>query len=249
MHRALPILMLMAGVAAADEVQLRNGRKITNCIAKQTGDKVSVEIGLGSMVLDGKDVEAIKEGDCPLKEYAAKREAVGSSKKAADWYALATWCKENGISKHLQPLMQKVIELEPNHEMARRALGYTMHQGKWLTQDEVNRERGLVQFEGKWVSPIEVELTKKKRLMELERKLAAAEAKERKARDDADARAAAREEWAAQLEEMQRQKEFQKWVRRHGHRNAFGAAQPWSGWTVDTFDVVGFLQSKGLLPK
>jgi hypothetical protein len=249
MRYVLPILALMAGTAAADEVHLRNGRKLTNCIAKQEGGKVTVESGLGTVVLEAGEVEAIREGDCPLKEYPAKRAAIESSRKASDWYELAGWCKENGIHRHRGGLLQKVIELEPNHELARRELGFSLHNGKWMTKDEVNRERGLVQFEGKWMSPIDVELVKKKRLVELERKLIAEEERVRKAREAAEARAAAQAAWAEQIEEMRRAQEFQKWVKKYGRRGGYGPMQPWSPWAVDTFDVVGFLQSKGFLPK
>lgn len=250
MRRVLPLLMVLAGAAtaSADEVQLRNGRTIKNCIAKQDGSKVNLEVGVGTMILDASEVESIKEGDCALKQYAGKRASIESSKKASDWYGLATWCKSEGIPKHVTGLMQKVIELDANHAEARKALGHSNVGGKWMTFDEANAARGMVQFEGKWMSPIEMELIRRKRVEAAERKAAEAEAKAKRKRDEAEMRAAAEEYWAAQMEAMRQAQEQARWARRYGGRRYFG---PMGGspYTIDTFDVVGFLQSKGFLPK
>jgi DNA replication initiation complex subunit (GINS family) len=53
---------------------------------------------------------------------------------------------------------QKIIAAEPDHEEARTALGYQRHQGKWLTQDEINEAQGLVRHKGKWMTPEERDL-------------------------------------------------------------------------------------------
>jgi hypothetical protein len=236
-----------SGIAFADEVHLRNGRTITGCAVVMKGEKVIVEVGSGTITLAAKDVESVKESDCPLKQYPGRLAAIKESGKAADFYDLAKWCRENRISKHVEGLLKKVIEIDPNHEAARKELGFVKHEGKWLTHDEHMASLGKVKFEGRWMSPIDVELIKAKRLAEEEKRLEAKLERERRAREESEARELARQEMMDRIAEMQRAQEMQRRYRRSWYVPAFGR---WGGaFAMDTFDVVGFLQAKGFLPK
>ena len=63
--------------------------------------------------------------------------------------------------------MRRVIELEPNHAAARRALGYSQVNGKWTTQKEAMEEQRLrARRSGKWMLSQEVELSENKRKLD-----------------------------------------------------------------------------------
>jgi hypothetical protein len=80
---------------------------------------------------------------------------------AAQW-ELAQWCREHKLPKQRETHLQRVIELDPNHAEARRALGYGQLDGKWVTREEVMKQRGYVRYKGQWKLPQEKELMEKK---------------------------------------------------------------------------------------
>jgi hypothetical protein len=85
---------------------------------------------------------------------------------AAGHWKMAEWCRENRLSKQRQAHLKRVLELDPDHEQARHALGYSQISGRWVTQEQVMRERGYVKSKhapGKWVLPQEEALLEKRK--------------------------------------------------------------------------------------
>jgi hypothetical protein len=56
--------------------------------------------------------------------------------------------------KHLA----RVVELDPNHSHARRALGFQFLDGQWITQADFRRHEGYELYKGKWRTPQEIEI-------------------------------------------------------------------------------------------
>lgn len=77
-------------------------------------------------------------------------------------WKLAAWCLEQGLTVQRKAHLERVIELDPDHAEARRALGYSKIDGRWTTQEELMRNRGYMRYRGRWLLPQEVELLKKK---------------------------------------------------------------------------------------
>jgi len=73
-------------------------------------------------------------------------------------WALAEWCRANGLTEARRSVLARVVELDPEHIHARRALGYYKIDGKWQTQSEAQLARGYVLHNGKWMLPQEVEV-------------------------------------------------------------------------------------------
>jgi len=63
--------------------------------------------------------------------------------------------------------LQRIIELAPDHEEARRGLGYSQVGGQWKTQEEVMLERGFRWYKGRWRLPQEIELMERKNKVEV----------------------------------------------------------------------------------
>ncbi|MEX0978383.1 MAG: hypothetical protein WDZ48_06010, partial [Pirellulales bacterium] len=56
---------------------------------------------------------------------------------------------------------ERIVELDPNHVDARRGLGYSRVDGRWVTREQLMTENGYVKSKlvpGKWVLPQEEEL-------------------------------------------------------------------------------------------
>ncbi len=75
---------------------------------------------------------------------------------AGQWQ-LAEWCKTNRLMDDQKRFMQRVIELDPDHEAARRALGYNKYDGQWKTYEQAQLDKGLIRYKGKWILPQERE--------------------------------------------------------------------------------------------
>ncbi len=63
---------------------------------------------------------------------------------------MAEWCVSVGLRDAREAHLKRVIELEPNHEAARYALGYTKHDGRWVLTDEWMQQQGYVRYKGTW---------------------------------------------------------------------------------------------------
>lgn len=69
---------------------------------------------------------------------------------------MAQHCKQRGLEAQRVFHLEKVLEIEPDHEEARRALGYSRIDGEWIRADIFFRQRGFVRHKGRWVLPQEM---------------------------------------------------------------------------------------------
>jgi hypothetical protein len=59
-----------------------------------------------------------------------------------------------------------VIELDPDHKLARSALGYSQFEGRWVQSDQLKKEAGYVYYKGRWLLPQEIEVLEQRRANE-----------------------------------------------------------------------------------
>ncbi|MBI2901331.1 MAG: hypothetical protein HYY17_14195 [Planctomycetes bacterium] len=244
MNRSTAILLVLtlSGAASADEVTLHSGARLSGIIRKNDGKRIELEVGIGTVGLDRKDVLSFSEGRTPLHEYYERWETVKGSAKAEDYLDLAKFARANRLSKFLKGLMEAVLNLDGDNEEARRVLGFEKVEGKWMTRPEANRAKGLVEFEGRWMTSAEKELVLSKRLDARIR--AKEEAEERRRRREAEEferqRRAVEAQTRAESEYWYRPSEFWPAYYR-GPRRA-----PYSGYwgytdavpTINIFDVI-----------
>src|SRR5437762_8860340 len=57
-------------------------------------------------------------------------------------WELAEWCRKNSLTRQREVHLRRVIELNPNHQQARFALGYQFQQGQWVTRSDARRQEG-----------------------------------------------------------------------------------------------------------
>ncbi len=85
-------------------------------------------------------------------------------------WELAEWCRENNLLEQREKHLRRILELAPDHENARRAMGYSQFDGRWMTQEEVMIARGYVRHQNRWMLPQEIQLLEENRKMELAEK-------------------------------------------------------------------------------
>lgn len=202
----LPVLFLSAGFAFADEVQLKTGGKVTG-IATESGDRIVVEVASGTISFHKDDVLTVTKGRTTLHEYRERAEEIRGSKNASDHFDLHVFAKKNGMSRQSAEHLQQALRLDPNHEGARRASGYQLYQGRWMTEAEIWREKGFVLHEGKWMTSAEIELERKHKLDLQERRLAMDERKRQREEEERERRLRMQQEYYEKMLELERERE------------------------------------------
>jgi hypothetical protein len=174
---AFAALSALSFPLTADEIRLKNGR-ILEGVARDQGDKVVVEVDGGTITLGRDQIQSITHSSGPLDEL---EERSRSAKDAESKHQLAVWAEQHGLPAKARELHRQVLELNPDHEGARRTLGYTLYDGKWMTEDEVMAAKGMVRYQGRWVTPEE-----QVKLMEAEVKLRAAQLRLQRMQEEAE---------------------------------------------------------------
>jgi len=80
----------------------------------------------------------------------------------AHW-KLVEWCRERKLPSRAQRHLERILELDPNHEAARTALGFRRRNGQWMQREDVMASRGMVLYEGRYVTPQHVELLERQK--------------------------------------------------------------------------------------
>src|SRR5262245_40082231 len=93
----------------------------------------------------------------PLQTEYASRAAAAPDTPEAQWQ-LAEWWREQSLADERRRHLARVIELDPNHNYARRALGFQFLDGRWVTQEDFRRGEGYELYKGKWRTPQEIEV-------------------------------------------------------------------------------------------
>lgn len=193
----LLLLALSPGVAAADEVFLKGGGRVSGKIVSRSDTTIEVEVGAGKIGVPTGSVLRVEEGRSPLHEFEERAAAVAVG-DVEGWLALGEWATAQGLSSQAREAYHRALAASPGDPRANAALGNVEHDGRWLSEDEAFRARGYVHFEGEWMAPAEQEAILRERSAE--------EARERERQQDetrlreAEARAAEAEARAREAE-------------------------------------------------
>src|SRR5687768_2152217 len=102
----------------------------------------------------------------PAQAEYRQRAPVAPDTVEGQW-TLAEWCRVNRLTSERRTHLERVIQIDPNHQSARRALGYQFLYGKWITRDEFRRQEGYEYYQGRWRTPQEIEILEARARTEL----------------------------------------------------------------------------------
>jgi hypothetical protein len=114
-------------------------------------------------VLAALPVAPVQEQDAELEQRLSE-----AGDDVAKLLEVATWCNENDKSSDARTIYKRILELDPEHEEAHRALRHHFYDGQWFTsyvalskykREEARRmreEHGLVRFGDEWVPEADV---------------------------------------------------------------------------------------------
>ncbi len=81
-------------------------------------------------------------------------------------WKMAQWCKKNGLEKQRQTHLEAILKADPEHVEARRGLGFSRRDDRWIKTDEYMREQGFVRYRGSWRLPLDVQREQQKKSVE-----------------------------------------------------------------------------------
>jgi hypothetical protein len=192
------VVAAAASLAAADEIQLTNGHKLVGTVSKKDAQKITIEVGAGTIILDAKDVSSVSPGKTALNDYDERWKGLQNSAKPSELYELLLWAKSQGLTRYSTPLALKILSVDPEHAGARAELRHEKVGGKWLTYEQAQEARGLVLLDDRWVTKAEIQLMERRRLEAKEHAEAVEEARKQHREEERQARQAAVDAYNAQ---------------------------------------------------
>ena len=160
----LGAIALTTSAGYGDLIRLKTGGELRGRVLKADRDEAAAEVTVETLTgakvtLPADAVEFVSPQPRIVDEYDGR--AKRTPETVPDQLALADWCRNHGLNAQRMIHLQRVIELEPEHEKAHLALGHTWHEGQWVDRDELMASRGYVKYKGKYITTLELELIEK----------------------------------------------------------------------------------------
>jgi|GEM_PF-3596655 hypothetical protein len=141
---------LMAAPIWADSVVLKDGDRLEGIVTEK-GDEVEIRMDLGTVSFAKSDVASIERGATLLSELEARAKKL-KREDVEGHYRLGLEAEQRGLGSLARSLFREALEQSPEHKGARAALGYRLHEGRWLTEDEFMSSQGYLKRQGQWVT-------------------------------------------------------------------------------------------------
>lgn len=155
----LILLLLFAASAVADDVILKDGRVLSGKVSDE-GKRYTVVDRDRKYAVPKSEVAEFVSARSFMDEYEARLEKLPYDDPEAI-FEFGRWLAKNEWPSRAARAYEEVLELDPDHRGARRALGYKLYEGEWVGPEELNRRQGLVKFEGRWYTKHDLAQLKK----------------------------------------------------------------------------------------
>ncbi|TWT30038.1 HEAT repeat domain-containing protein [Blastopirellula retiformator] len=154
------LLLAATGIATpavADVFVLTSGGRIDGELlspAADTPQELHVRTAGGDMVLPADIVAEVIEKSPELRNYEAILPQMPPDVDG-NWQ-MADWCGKHDLPEQRDHHLQQILTMDPNHEQARRALGYIRRRGEWIITEQWFKDQGMIRHKGKWMYPQDV---------------------------------------------------------------------------------------------
>lgn len=145
-------------------VVLHNGGRLAGAVEESEIDKraivhVRTENGL-QVTLAKEQVKQIHRPSEQLAEYRRLKAEMGDS--VDEHWRISEWCRENLESRFrsgtgtLSPQrkyhLEQIVQIDPEHKMARALLGFTKEDGVWINLEQVRMGHGMIRDGRRWIT-------------------------------------------------------------------------------------------------
>ncbi len=152
-------LLAFAVSATADELHLKDGQVLSGRVFED-GDRYTVVDRDGKHAVRKTDVTELVKKRSFMDEFDDRLQLLPADDAEAI-FEFGRWLEENDWASRAKLAYAEVLDLDPDHKGARRALGYSLYEGSWVSPEEMNRRKGLVEFEGRWYTKHDLEELKR----------------------------------------------------------------------------------------
>ena len=124
------LAVLVVPAVAQDVVQLKNGDRLAG---KVTDGLLVVRLDTpaGEVSLRWSRIEKIDRAKF-VRELYQERSGKLERGDAQSHYLLALWCRRQGLGEEMRQELQKTLEIDPENQAARSALGFEKVDDKWV---------------------------------------------------------------------------------------------------------------------
>lgn len=155
--RAMIALGVIAAVASADEVKLKDGRVFEGrVVSREDGRLVLLVPGGKKLVFEDARIDAVTPRRSAFDEHDERAAGLGSGAPAEERLRLARWCHLHGLEPEMRAQLRVVLARDPQCEEAHRLLGEIEVSGRWLPREEALPKLGWRKIAGVWRDPEEV---------------------------------------------------------------------------------------------
>lgn len=121
MKALLAFLFLCSSTLVADELILTSGGTVDG-VVRETPEGYQVDAGYGVFTIPKARVRSVRIERGPVHEFNDRLAQLQDSKDPAALYSLALTAQSTKMTRHLRPLLARILALEPGHEGARTTL-------------------------------------------------------------------------------------------------------------------------------
>ena len=150
----LTALLAAASLSSADVLHLKRGGRLEGVLTQETEASLTIDIGMGQVSVPRNTVIRIERKESALSEYRNRLAGLAPGDVQA-YLNLARFAGASGLHGEARQMLARVISLEPGNVEAHLALGHVLIGGSYVDEEEANRARGLVYFDGRWMTPAE----------------------------------------------------------------------------------------------
>lgn len=167
----VPVVLLLApcGLALGEVFLLKNGGRVEGEILnpdQRPRESYTIKTSLGGQItLSTLQIKQILYQRPEKLEYEKLRPRYADTVEGQ--WELAEWCRQRSLLSERQTHLERILELDPDHEQARRALGYTKTGEQWTTREQRMLRQGYVLRGGRWMLPQEIQLMEEQRKKDL----------------------------------------------------------------------------------
>lgn len=139
--RIFAVVVILAGAVAttrADVFVTKTGEEVEGELIETLEHAYRIRTFIGIIDLEKDRVERIIKKKSPWAKYESRRKRCEHSADAH--YQLALWCKKQKLDSEYKDELERAIEFDPDHELARTALGYERNEkGRWVKPQSSRR--------------------------------------------------------------------------------------------------------------
>lgn len=139
--------------ARGDVLELKNGGRLEGNVTPPSDEQSPyvIELDLGGRVtLHHRQVHRVTYDVPDARQYA--EQALKHADTSTDQWRLARWCQEQGLELEFLRHCQRVVELDTNHQEARKGLGHHFMDGRWTSREGHMSGQGYILHDGRWMT-------------------------------------------------------------------------------------------------